>query len=107
LTCHTAARQTLTIGYTYRLSDDVLGVPDAYKRSSSLPIRISSASSSLAMCHASPTAQLLNSLIAITFVIFLLWHIFKLDKGRTLVYTSKDAFRWCESPSRDHALTFQ
>ncbi|KAK4690022.1 hypothetical protein P7C73_g89, partial [Tremellales sp. Uapishka_1] len=46
------------------------------------------------MCHSSPTAQILGSLVTIAGSCFIAWHIYCFDKGRCLLYKRQDAFRW-------------
>ncbi|WRT64654.1 uncharacterized protein IL334_001588 [Kwoniella shivajii] len=46
------------------------------------------------MCHESPTAQFLGALATILGDVFVIWHIWKYDKFRCLLFTKRNAFRF-------------
>ncbi|WWC68085.1 uncharacterized protein I206_102004 [Kwoniella pini CBS 10737] len=46
------------------------------------------------MCHESPSAQILGALATILGDIFVLWHLWKYDKFRCMLYTKRNAFRF-------------
>jgi hypothetical protein len=48
----------------------------------------------LVMCHMSPTAQILGLLVTIITTIFTGWHIYCFDRGRCLLFSRKNLFRW-------------
>ena len=48
------------------------------------------------MCHESPTASILTTLITSIGLTFIGWHIKAFDNGRCLLYTRRNAFRWSE-----------
>ena len=46
------------------------------------------------MTHMSPTAQILGLLVTIITTLFTGWHIYCFDRGRCLLFSRKNIFRW-------------
>ena len=53
------------------------------------------------MCHVSPTAQILGLLVTLIGGSFVVWHILCFDRGRCLIFSRRNMFRWGESFATD------